>query len=150
MHDSPSTPITPNSPNDITVHVATIGTDSEKFYSPQVISSGPEVKSNSSSSSVLQGRWRVCKDKNCTPTTIFEPSSCEAAKRFFLTSVKLPPRFPHRQDPLATPKSSRPGFHTMVCHGCHLQMGQGAHQGSAPGRISVYSPTLSFLSWWDG
>ena len=130
MQDSPSTPRTPDSPNDITVSGGGTGS----------AASGLEVKPNSPTvTTPLTGAWRVFKPRNKTPTTLFEPSSCEAAKDFLSSKVRLPPRPHSRTNPLDTPKTSRvhqPGTSQgkMICHGCHLQMGQGAHQGSAAGK----------------
>ena len=130
MQDSPSTPATPESPHDITVSVAECeGATAKSIPARRVSVSGTSVPRVSPS---LQGVLRVCRDKNRTPTTLFEPSSCEAAK-IFLSATRLPPRFPNR-DPLETPKSSRQRSTTMICHGCHMHMGQGAHNGSAPGK----------------
>ena len=131
MQDSPSTPKTPDSPQDITVLGA--GADISTLHL--------EAKSDPSDvKTPLPGTWRVCKPKNKTPTTLFEPSSREAAKDFFLSSkLTLPPRPPLRQNLLDTPKSSRVKG-GMICHGCHLQMGQGAHQGSAAGKNQCTLP----------
>ena len=64
------------------------------------------------------------------------PSSLDQAKTFLSNqSVRLPPRFPRvRFDPLQTSLSARSDKEEMICHGCHSQMGGGAHNGSAPGK----------------
>ena len=137
VQDSPSTPATPDTPHDITVSVAGVGTASP---SSSVSASTTEFKLSSADSVLppFPGTWKVCRDKNSTPTSIFEPASCDAAKHFIRSSVKILPRFiyktDYKPDPLDTPKSSKTVTPNMPCHGCHLQMGQGAHQGSAPGK----------------
>ena len=63
----------------------------------------------------------------------FRPKSVEAAKKYLLlqASTLLPPKFP-RRDPTETPRSSRST--KMRCHGCHGNIGQGAHSGSGTGK----------------
>ena len=155
VQDSPSTPATPESPPDITLSVAEVGSEGYQSKSPVTcVAPGlvtplstalscpvtPVTTALSDSAHLsLYGRLRVCRDKNRTPTTLFEPLTCESAKTF-LSAARLPPRFPFRRDPLETPKTSRNRAYTMICHGCHMQMGQGAHNGSAPGKALCTLP----------
>ena len=155
MHVSPSTPDTPESPSDITLSVTEVEDVRYQGKCPVTcVAPGPATPLSTALSCPvtpvttalsdcaplsLHGRLRVCRGNNQTITTLFEPLTFESAKTF-LRTARLPPRFPYRRDPLETPKSSRHQANTMICHGCHMQMGQGAHNGSAPGKTLCTFP----------
>ena len=140
VQDSPTTPATPVSPLDITA----VSVGSGAAPSTSSVDSRANVTGGKRSRPGLvpvqhPGAWKICKDKNKTPTTLFEPGSCEIAKKFLLNSVKLPRSAQLKVNLKDTPKSSKVSTGSMVvkvCHGCHMQMvqGQGAHLGSRPGK----------------
>ena len=81
------------------------------------------------------------------PRALFFPPDFESAKEYlkgnrrnWAQNGKLPPRYPRNiAVPLSTtlPLSSRdtePGGKMVRCHGCHGQVGEGAHLGSATGK----------------
>ena len=115
--DSPVTPATPDIQGDITLQ-----SDSAK--------SDFEASNTWDLATVLKERYSE-KDPRVAGVRVVLPESIEQAKEF-LSKQKLPPRFPRRKlDLSATPVTSKEG---MICHGCHGQMGGGAHNGSAPGK----------------
>ena len=86
VQDSPTTPATPESPQNITVSVA--GCEGAAAKSPPDRSVPVLVSSVATVSTSLCGVVRVCRGKNNIPTTLFEPSSCEAAKVFLSAAAK--------------------------------------------------------------
>ena len=78
------------------------------------------------------------------PRNLFFPQDFESAKQYLSQEIssrniiqKLPPKFPREKlDSLATPLLSRTksAVSSMLCHGCHGPVGDGAHQGSSTGK----------------
>ena len=93
------------------------------------------------SKSLVEGTWVEVPDVKTGPK--FIPSSFESAKAYLSSSVRaipprgrgIPSRISRRCD-TDTPLTSRhhKGDDMHVCHGCHMPMGDGDHNGSAPGK----------------
>ena len=118
VQDSPVTPATPDIQGDITLQ------------SDQSSGSNLEATNTWDLATVLRDLYSE-KDPWVTGVKVVVPESLDQAKGF-LSKQRLPPRFPRRRlDLSTTPVTSKGG---MICHGCHGQMGGGAHNGSAPGK----------------
>ena len=128
VHDTPRTPSTPRTP--VAVSVA-------PENSPQL------GRESTLLSGLAEGGVWTKFQRSTGP--LYNPPIVEVAKRFLRTAfraeLKLPARF--RRLPSHTPLSSgqaaaktrhRMQTRVTVCHGCHLVMGGGNHNGSAPGK----------------
>lgn len=139
MIDSPQTPTTPDSPLDITAIRDTEEDDAPLSY-PDCVDLARAVRY--CSQSLIEGTWsEESTVRGRRP--IFNPSSFESAKAFLKASVERVQgeRRAHRS--LSdTPLTSRPRFQSRMptCHGCNGPMGQGQHQGSAPGKLPCTLP----------
>ena len=128
VQDSPKTPVTPRSPVDISV-------------ASQKISGSVESRP------IEGGTWTRLKFSS---DPVYDPPSVEVAKRFLRTAFgtkgfELPSGFRQLtsdtpltssqpcQDPATCPPAKMQN-RVMTCHACHLVMGGGNHNGSAPGK----------------
>ena len=128
--DSPETPRTPDSQGDKTLP--------SKVSEPLSIAECHRLARTVQlcSKSLIDGSWHdVPSVRSARPR--FRPSNFESAKAYFdlLDTVRvLPPRRVQRLS-FDTPVSSKyQPSSAMFCHGCHGPMGQGLHNGSAPGK----------------
>ena len=85
-----------------------------------------------------RSRGSIIRPENRSASVLI-PSNREQAKQLWresqgkVSSLLLPPKPPRKpRDPTSTPVSSR--VIMVVCHGCHGPLGDGAHQGSGPGK----------------
>ena len=133
------TPGTPESPGDITAAsgglsaqpVWTVISEPVSFQGCQELARAVKYCSNS----LIEGTWTEDSTvRGRRPR--FRPTDFESAKAFLRASVEvIHDRRPTRSLS-ETPLSSRERTVTemVTCHGCHGPMGQGQHQGSAPGK----------------
>ena len=87
------------------------------------------------SDQLIQGSWseeQTVRGKS----QIFTPANFDSAKNFLRASVESIHNRRKSQSLPDTPLTSRtrPQSRMPTCHGCHGSMGQGQHQGSAPGK----------------
>ena len=150
--DSPKTPGTPLSPNDITINREVEVSAPISFSDCQDLARQVSVCSKS----VIEGSWVHSVDGKVRRPR-FIPSTFESAKVFLRASVNVVPVRRSRRSSLDTPVTSRRAQPSLtlglptpilspsrpatnqqqdmaICHGCHGVMGQGQHQGSAPGK----------------
>ena len=137
--DSPQTPTTPDSPLDITAIRDTEDDDAPLSY-PDCVDLARAVRY--CSKSLIEGTWsEESTVRGRRP--IFNPSSFQSAKTFLKASVERVQGGGRAHRSLSdTPLTSRPSFQSRMptCHGCHGPMGQGQHQGSAPGKLPCTLP----------
>ena len=121
VQDSPSTPVSPSSPFDIS------GPQKDFVQTP----STPHISPNSNLWTQLGVN---CQRKPASAEVYcvdFVPKSIDSAIKYFRSQPRpFPPKFPRHQS--GTPLSSKST--SMRCHGCHGIIGQGAHLGSGTGR----------------
>ena len=145
MIDSPATPVRPESPVDISL-------GDKPLLLSQCQSLARSVQK--CSKPVIEGSWTNIPDVRGSRVK-FIPSDFESAKAFIRNSVKLLPstvRRPKRSssDTPVTSRSrpqqvspNRPPStmqRIMTCHGCHLVIGGGEHNGSAIGKDKCTLP----------
>ena len=129
VQDSPRTPSTPDIRSDLSLRTpSTPDTKNDLTLSAAQSSLGLARVSEIST--------RTKKFLGNRNPLVFQPTSLDTAKNFLLgQKVVLPPRNPNRRFiSFNTPLSSPTQPSAMICHGCHGRMGQGAHDGSAPGK----------------
>ena len=93
------------------------------------------------SKSLIEGAWT--EDSTVRGRRpLFRPADFESAKAFLRASVEVIHDKRSSRSVSDTPLSSRLGTaeEMVTCHGCHGRMGQGQHQGSAPGKIPCTLP----------
>ena len=93
------------------------------------------------SKSLIEGTWT--EDSTVRGRRpLFRPADFESAKAFLRASVEVVQSRKSNRSVSDTPLSSRVGTaeEMVTCHGCHGRMGQGQHQGSAPGKIPCTLP----------
>ena len=157
MIDSPKTPATPSSPVDISIGGKPLSLSQCEHLAKSV---------QHCSKSLIEGAWTDFPDVRGNRVK-FIPSNFESAKAFLRNSIKVPSDSTRqRVSNSATPLSSRPqqGGHrggkldflpedrlvedqpkikmqrVMTCHGCHLVIGGGEHNGSAIGKDKCTLP----------
>ena len=145
MIDSPATPVTPEPPVDISLGDKPLSLSQCQSLARSV---------QKCSKSVIEGSWSNIPDVRGSRVK-FIPSDFESAKAFIRNSVKLLPstvRRPRRSssDTPVTSRSrpqqvspNRPAStmqRIMTCHGCHLVIGGGEHNGSAIGKDKCTLP----------
>ena len=119
MLDSPKTPATPNIEADITLHGSQLA-ESELGDIPNVD---------------LDSYLKEKGPRDYKGVRVAIPRSIEQARQFLSSqSLRLPPQFPRKKLVFSSAESSPSASGRMICHGCHMQMGSGAHNGSAPGK----------------
>ena len=127
---TPVTPSTPESPVDITIASAE---QNFSFTECQELAKAVQQCSQS----LVEGTWSDIPDVRGRRVG-FIPADFESAKTFLRNSVRIPPDTCRKisRSVSDTPVTSRTNLSVEmgVCHGCHGPMGQGQHQGSAPGK----------------
>ena len=151
--DTPKTPDTPDTPANIT-SVRGTEYEGEPLSYPDCVDLARAVKY--CSKSLIEGTWSdESTIRGRRPT--FTPTNFESAKAFLRASVERVDNRRAYRSLSDTPVSSRPVAPSRMptCHGCHGPMGQGQHQGSAPGKVPCrldHSPycrggVIEDLSW---
>ena len=127
---TPKTPVTPNSPADITVHRISAPEEIVSFSDCQALARAVKVCSRS----LVEGDWVDITDiRGRKPR--FIPSNFESAKAFLRSSVEqISPAILAIQSTSVTPVTSHPRPSMAICHACHGPIGGGAHTGSALGK----------------
>ena len=156
MIETPLTPETPSSPCNITISRGGRDVEEDEVVSfPECVDLARAVRY--CSRTLIEGSWSEESTlRGRRPT--FTPSNFESAKAFLRASVEsLHTRERPSRSLSETPLTSRTQLilRMPTCHGCHGHMGQGQHQGSAPGKQhctlehSVYcrGGVIEDLSW---
>ena len=92
----------------------------------------PDLTRNSQnlSESIVNGSWGFERDLGRGKKKHFVPASIDDAKSLLRQSAS---------DVLKINKSKKMS-RTLICHGCHTVLGEGAHQGSAIGKARCVMP----------
>ena len=128
---SETTPSTPDSVNQTDTTVQ--GQDGEAYSECVDIVRAVKYCSRS----LIEGTWTE-EPTVRGPSSVFTPKNFESAKAFLRASVEAVHAKNLSRSLSSTPLTSKPSTTKEkvmpTCHGCHGPMGQGQHQGSAPGK----------------